>query len=177
MKSDNIQSHVIVIDMETKKGNIWFSQVGWITHVQFHPEDHNKILYNHEGGMVDQRIWLYDHGNTRKIRDQSVGLGSMWICHEMWTQQGNKIIYHGTTGVPNDPAMKELSKDNAEIVSFVGCFDSEHNEYHEVMFPEEMKVYGHFTANSNDGMLVTDGVIDAKSIHVLHPDWRAKQTS
>jgi oligogalacturonide lyase len=40
-----------------------------------------------------------------------------------------------------------------------------------------MKPYGHFTVSSNEGLLVTDGIIDAKSIHLCHADWKAEKLS
>jgi oligogalacturonide lyase len=174
VKEQGIQSSMLQLHTETHQCDVLFEQVGWITHVQFHPEDHRQLLYNHEGGMVEQRIWLYEQGNIRKIREQAPGPQALWICHEMWSQQGKGIIYHGTSGIPNDPAMKELSRAEDDIVSFVGYYDQDSNRYDEVQFPSEMKAYGHFTSNSDDSLLVTDGVIDSKSIHLLEPNWQSR---
>ena len=169
---EQIESKVLVIDTKTKTGDVWFSQVGWITHVQFHPTDPHKILYNHEGGMVEQRIWLYDHGEIKRVRDQRGTDQPLWICHEMWLQQGYGAIYHGTTGVPNDPAMSDLEKKQDQITSFVGRINLETGDIAELLFPAEMKAYGHFTASSSDERLVTDGIIDANKIHLVDANWQ-----
>jgi oligogalacturonide lyase len=172
VKREGLESQLLVIDLATKKGEIWGSQVGWITHVQFQPGDSSAILYNHEGGMVDQRIWLYRNGMMDKIRDQSAEQGPVWICHEMWLQQGNGVLYHGTKGIPQDPAMKaELRHSPSDAVSFVGRYELDNGQYKELAFPREMQAYGHFTASSDDRQLVTDGIIDGQSIHLCQPDW------
>ncbi|WP_248926201.1 oligogalacturonate lyase family protein [Paenibacillus hamazuiensis] len=173
VKREGIESRVVVVDTETGVEVYSFAHQGWVTHVQFHPKDPRVILFNHEGGMVDQRIWLYDHGVIGRVRDQSEGgsAETLWICHEMWAAGGAGVIYHGTRGVPNDPAMKDVAKDGG-IVSFVGYMDMRSSQYKEVSFEPEMTAYGHFTASSDDSLLVTDGIIDARSIHLCRMDWR-----
>lgn len=172
VEREQLESHVLIIDTQLKKGEVWFSQAGWITHVQFHPTDHRKILYNHEGGMVEQRIWLYDNGRIARIRDQRDQDSKLWICHEMWLKEGIGVIYHGTTGVPNDPSMMDLEKKEEEISSFVGCIHLDGGSYVEMRFPASMKSYGHFTVSSSDELLVTDGIIDPKQIHLVHANWK-----
>lgn len=171
VKRDSISSQVVVIDTVSGETLYEFTHQGWVTHVQFHPNDPRIILFNHEGGMVDQRIWLYDHGKISKVREQSNRGPSLWICHEMWANQGNAVIYHGTRGVPNDPAMKEVGKEQEPIVSFVGYMDSREGKCTEVSFLPDMTAYGHFTTGSDDSMLVTDGIIDAHSLHLCRMDW------
>ncbi|MDB5084188.1 MAG: hypothetical protein JWN30_1074 [Bacilli bacterium] len=162
---DKIQSHLLVIDIETKDANIWFSQLGWITHVQFHPEDPAQILFNHEGGAVDQRIWLYRDGEIVKIRDESVETAPIWICHEMWQRDGQGIIYHGS---------KQLTQEQVDQkYHFVGHFDCRTGQTIELTFPVEMQAYGHFTVNTQKGFLVTDGVIDNRMIHICQANWSA----
>jgi hypothetical protein len=167
-----LSSRMLLINVEDASTKELFTQPGWITHVQFHPENDGALLYNHEGGLVEQRIWLYAEGVIRKVREQSAGENALWICHEMWTQSGKGIIYHGTYGIPNDPAMAELSRPQSEIASFVGHYELETDEFREILFPSGMQAYGHFTSNSTDEVLVTDGVIDDRSIHLVTPDWR-----
>lgn len=177
---ERIESQLLVIDLMSGQAEIWGSQVGWITHVQFPPGEGRSILYNHEGGMVEQRIWLYDEGAMSRIRDQSQEREPVWICHEMWLQHSRGVLYHGTKGVPNDPAMKGAGLDKAASApalqaSFVGRFDLDSGNYTELAFPVEMTAYGHFTASSDDRLLVTDGVIDGRTIHLCTPDWANRQ--
>ncbi|MDF2962268.1 MAG: hypothetical protein K0S39_4003 [Paenibacillus sp.] len=168
VKAEQIESRMLVIDTETGKGEILFSQVGWITHVQFHPTDYRKILYNHEGGMVEQRIWLYDHGQIHKVRDQSGASTDLWICHEMWLRDGDGILYHGSKGVPNDPSMGIGRQGHS--VSFIG-YQPGSDERVELEFPQHMVDYGHFTSSNDHHVLVTDGIIDSRSIHLCHAGW------
>jgi oligogalacturonide lyase len=179
VEAEQIRSHVLVIDLLTGTGEIWFSQVGWITHVQFHPGDHRQILYNHEGGMVDQRIWLYRNGRIEKIRDQSQEREQIWICHEMWSRGGDSIIYHGTKGVPNDPSITGNTEARLTSPSFVGLMKLHQHDsgFIELEFPPEMTSYGHFTTSSTEDRLVTDGIIDQASIHICHIDWKHRQLS
>ncbi|WP_028552107.1 oligogalacturonate lyase family protein [Paenibacillus sp. UNC451MF] len=172
VKKEQLSSHIVVVDTTTGEILYSFSHQGWVTHVQFHPHDPNIVLFNHEGGMVEQRIWLYDHGAITRVRDQSDGGPSLWICHEMWAGVGKAVIYHGTRGVPNDPAMKDSSREQGQIVSFVGYMDTRDGQCAELSFSPEMTAYGHFTASTDESLLVTDGIIDAYSIHLCRMDWQ-----
>ncbi|UQZ82253.1 hypothetical protein SK3146_01410 [Paenibacillus konkukensis] len=172
VQAGRTESHVLVIHLPTGRSEIKFRHAGWITHVQFHPDDSEQILFNHEGGMVAQRIWLYKDGVVSKIRDQSAGGDRLWICHEMWDSDGSGVIYHGTRGVPNDPSMRHASV-NGSIQSFVGYAGRRQGEEIEMSFPDGMKDYGHFTLGSDRTMLLTDGIIDAESLHCCRADWES----
>ncbi|WP_079911561.1 oligogalacturonate lyase family protein [Paenibacillus sp. 32352] len=174
-----IESRLLVIDTHTGSSEIRCSHVGWVTHVQFHPLNPDRILFNHEGGMVEQRMWLFDNrsGVVSKVRDQADAASELWICHEMWIDQGNAVLYHGTQGVPNDPAMKDEGKKKDDIISFVGRIDLESGIATELSFSPEMDSYGHFTSSSRGDLLVTDGVIDNKSIHLCQPNWEEGRLS
>ena len=128
----------------------------WITHVQFNPADPDIIMYNHEWPCRDcgiRRIWLYNRHTDELIRVRTEGddtLGNPhgfprnaadWVCHEMWSDDGNIIIYHG--GYDKGPAM-------------VGRYDMRDKVYWEIALPEEYKSYGHFTMNHQQ-ILCCDG--------------------
>ena len=72
-------------------------------------------------------------GYTRKAED--------WVCHEMWSDDGKTIIYHG--GYQDGPAM-------------VGKYDMESRHYWEIALPDDYDAYGHFTMD-HLGNLVCDG--------------------
>jgi oligogalacturonide lyase len=167
VKKEKILSHVLVVDTHTNQGKVWFTHSGWITHVQFHPFNPRKILFNHEGGKVDQRIWLYDDGEIYKIRNEDIEIRPIWVCHEVWTNQGDGIIYHG----------RKFNHDNQEV-QFVGQVSLENKErFTELAFPESMQDYGHFTLNPNNQMLVTDGIINSKWLHICHAKWGENKLS
>ncbi|GMA61127.1 oligogalacturonate lyase family protein [Alicyclobacillus fastidiosus] len=169
VQSRQLESRVLVIDTEKKISEVLFSHVGWITHVQFSPVHNDEILFNHEGGDVDQRIWLYRHGAAVKIRDESIERGTVWICHEVWAANGSSIVYHGTKCM--------TGKFDERSISFVGSFNLEKNNFVEVPFLPNMNHYGHFSISQDSGTLVTDGVITANMLHHCVVDWNDQSLS
>lgn len=128
----------------------------WITHVQFNPVDPELILYNHEWSSFDcgiRRMWLYDHRSDETIRVRTEGADTLgnprgyarraadWVCHEMWSDDGQVIIYHG--GYADGPAM-------------VGRYELPTRRYWEIALPEAYNAYGHFTMD-HEQRLCCDG--------------------
>lgn len=157
VQEENLNSYLCVYDTAT--GELVYEKVVpkcWITHVQFNPVNPDQIMYNHEWPSFScgiRRIWLYDHSTDtlRNIRTEGTDtLGNTagyersaedWVCHEMWSDDGKTIIYHG--GYANGPAM-------------VGKYDMETNRYWEIALPDDYDAYGHFTMD-HQGNLVCDG--------------------
>lgn len=148
VQKEGLSSYLMVYD--TENGELLLSErveKAWITHVQFHPLDPDKIMYNHEWACFDcgiRRMWLYDGKEKKHIRIRTAGEGRSgedWVCHEMWSDDGNYIIYHGA--FHNGPA-------------FVGRVELESMTYSEIALPEDYNAYGHFTM-SHFGDLVCDG--------------------
>ena len=116
----------------------------WITHVQFHPKNNDIIMYNHEWpshcGL--RRIWIWNGKYHRAVRTMDEGRSiNDWACHEMWSEDGSEVIYHGGYYEGN---------------YYVGRFVVETGELKEIALPEDYTAYGHFTI-SKDGLLVSDG--------------------
>lgn len=124
----------------------------WITHVQFNPVNPDLIMFNHEWPSFDcgiRRIWLYDRKNDTLLRVRSEGSDTLgntyghdrraadWICHEMWTDDGATIIYHG--GYDNGPAL-------------VGKYEMKDGRYWEIALPEDYNAYGHFTMDHQQNL-------------------------
>ena len=157
VQEEGLSSYLCVYDTETGK-RLYEKQIPkcWITHVQFNPCNSGQIMYNHEWPCFDcgiRRIWLYDHekDSVTAIRKEgentlgnSRGYGRKagdWICHEMWSDDGKMIIYHG--GYKDGPAM-------------VGRYELETGNYREIALPDDYDAYGHFTMD-HKGNLVCDG--------------------
>ena len=146
VQEEKLNSFLCVYDTET--GKLLYEKVVplcWITHVQFNPVNPDLIMFNHEWPSFDcgiRRIWLYDHATdeVQRVRDEGDDtLGDTkghsrraddWVCHEMWSDDGKEIIYHG--GYADGPAM-------------VGRYDVESKRYWEIALPEDYDAYGHFT--------------------------------
>ncbi|MDO4804604.1 MAG: hypothetical protein Q4A32_07275 [Lachnospiraceae bacterium] len=157
VQAEGLCSYLCVYDTGT--GGLLYEKAVpkcWITHVQFHPKNPEIIMYNHEWPSFDcgiRRIWIYDHGKDeiRRVRTEGTDtLGNSagysrrrgdWICHEMWSDDGQNIIYHG--GYENGPAM-------------VGRYEPSSGKYWEIALPEEYNAYGHFTMD-HEMNLVCDG--------------------
>ena len=157
IQKENLSSYLCVYD--TESGRLMYEKKiprCWITHVQFNPVNPEIIMYNHEWPSFDcgiRRIWMYDHSSDEIIRVRTEGgdtLGNSrgflrkagdWVCHEMWSDDGKSIIYHG--GYENGPAM-------------VGKYDLESRKYWEIALPDDYNAYGHFTMD-HKGNLVCDG--------------------
>lgn len=157
VQDEDLSSYLCVYD--TGSGALLYEKripKCWITHVQFDPVNPDIILYNHEWACSDcgiRRMWLYDRARDaiRRVRTEgSDTLGNPrgfarkrgdWVCHEMWSEDGRYIIYHG--GYENGPAM-------------VGRFDLSSGQFHEIALPDDYKSYGHFTMDAR-GDLVCDG--------------------
>lgn len=157
VQKEHLNSYLCVYDTQT--GALLFEKTiprCWITHVQFHPKNPELIMYNHEWPCFScgiRRIWLYDHENDRitQVRTEGKNISGNsrgyarkagdWVCHEMWTDDGNFIIYHG--GYENGPAM-------------VGRYCLSTKTYEEIALPDDYDAYGHFTMD-HKGNLVCDG--------------------
>ena len=157
VQEENLSSYLCVYDTET--GTLLFEKQipkCWITHVQFNPVNSEQIMYNHEWSSFDcgiRRIWLYDHAADEIIRIRTEGNDTLgnpggysrrkedWVCHEMWSDDGQTIIYHG--GYADGPAM-------------VGKYKLKSKKYWEIALPDDYDAYGHFTMD-HQGNLVCDG--------------------
>ncbi len=157
IQEEDLSSYLCVYD--TESGVLLYEKEVprcWITHVQFNPVNPEEIMYNNEWPSFScgiRRIWLYNHTSDRISPVRSVGedtLGNTrgyrrtaedWVCHEMWSDDGTSIIYHG--GYANGPAM-------------VGKYQLESGKYWEIALPDDYDAYGHFTLD-HAGNLVCDG--------------------
>jgi len=186
VQKENLNSYLHVYDTETGE-EVLCEKVPrcWITHVQFHPLDNRKIMYNHEWPSFDcgvRRIQLFDGSCHKPLRMQGEGRSAAdWVCHEMWSADGRYVIYHGA--YDHGPA-------------FVGRVNVEEMTYSEIALPPEYDAYGHFTIEKS-GDLVCDGYYkapgdvpvqrenstdngpdphkkNAEYISRVHPDWSAR---
>ncbi|MEK7413957.1 MAG: oligogalacturonate lyase family protein [Planctomycetota bacterium] len=150
---------------------------GWVTHVQFAPDDNSRILYNHEWTATERgirRMWLWDGKQHHRLRSEGPGRSrDDWACHEMWADGGRCAFYHGGFN---------------HGASFVGRWQRDSGALSEVALPTGWKRYGHFTADPTGNLLVSDGyyqqaddpIGDAVSstcgvwISLQRVDWQAK---
>lgn len=157
VQEEGLSSWLCVYD--TESGRLLYEKrvpKCWITHVQFNPADPEIIMYNHEWSSFDcgiRRIWIYDHRKdeikpVRTEGDDTLGdtrgyprRRGDWVCHEMWSDDGTIIIYHG--GYENGPAM-------------TGRYELSTGRYWEIALPDDYNAYGHFTMD-HDMNLVCDG--------------------
>ena len=153
VQEERLNSYLCVYDTST--GALLYEKkvpLCWITHVQFNPADSEFIMFNHEWPSFDcgiRRIWLYDHRNDTIVRIRKEGSDTSgntaghprkaadWICHEMWTDDGSTIIYHG--GYADGPAL-------------VGKYELASRRYWEIALPDDYNAYGHFTMDHQQNL-------------------------
>jgi WD40 repeat protein len=153
VQDEHLSSYLCVYDTQT--GKLLYEKtvpLCWITHVQFNPVNPDVIMFNHEWPSFDcgvRRIWLYDHSKDMITRVRNEGTDTLgntsgyprraadWVCHEMWSDDGKIIIYHG--GYADGPAM-------------VGKYELDTKRYWEIALPEEYKAYGHFTMDHQQNL-------------------------
>jgi oligogalacturonide lyase len=159
-----LESRVVVLDTATGHVTDSFGVRAWVTHVQFHPQRNDRILYNHEGGWppgaVDQRIWMRRDGMSVKVRDESPDRArEVFTTHENWTS-GGLVAYHGSL----------RRGDRRE--GMVGLADPTAGTHAECFFPVEEAddVQPHFIAGSGE-LLVADGGIEDGAIVLVGCDW------
>ncbi|HPJ01354.1 MAG TPA: hypothetical protein PKU80_00745 [Candidatus Limiplasma sp.] len=146
VQDENLNSYLHVYDTRTGRETLCEPVPRcWITHVQFHPANSEWILYNNEWPSFDcgiRRMNLFDGHVHRQLRNAGDGRSAAdWVCHEMWSPDGNHVIYHGA--YDHGPA-------------FVGRYDLKAGGIIEIALPAEYNAYGHFTVG-NSGTLVCDG--------------------
>jgi hypothetical protein len=190
VREDGLASYLNLYDTRTGERVVRETvERAWITHVQFSPRDHRKILYNHEWASECgiRRIWLWDGSSHRALRDESDqrSLGD-WVCHEMWSRDGQSIIYHGRyAGTDPVTSGAKLVFGAGNGPAFIGRCDADGKDLVEIPLPAEYTRYGHFTVGQGEE-LVTDGYYELPDdpagkagkvgawISVLTPDWNRR---
>lgn len=144
VQDENLNSYLCVYDTAT--GALLYEKripKCWITHVQFNPANPEIIMYNHEWSSFDcgiRRMWIYDHKKDEYWNVRKDG-ATDWVCHEMWSDDGNIIIYHGGY---------------AEGLAMVGRYNMLTGERKEISLPADYNAYGHFTMDHQQ-VLCCDG--------------------
>jgi WD40 repeat protein len=89
-------SRLLVIDLTTGHTVHDRSVPFWVTHVQFHPRDPTRMIFNMEGGGdAPLRVWRWDleRDHVQPLFPQIAG---DWVCHENWSPDGQSILIHGS---------------------------------------------------------------------------------
>ena len=97
--------------------------------------------------------------DIRRIRTEGQnGNGSQrrredWVCHEVWSRDGQWILYHGTYAGEDETGQPQSG--NRSGRSFVGRVAVDGGDPIEVAFPSGFRRYGHFTLGKDDRTLVS----------------------
>ena len=143
---ENLSSYLSFYDTETGALLREVTVPGcWITHVVFSPVNPSLMLFNNEWTCRDtgiRRVWLYDWDKGyRQLRCEGDARSrNDWVCHELWSPDGQWVIYHG----------EKMGG------AFVGRIDPVSGECQEILLDKSFRAYGHFTV---DGLsnLICDG--------------------
>ena len=112
--------------------------------MQFCPVNNKIILYNHEwcSDSGIRRMWLWDGERHIRLRSEDKNRSRKdWTCHEMWSEDGKYIIYHG------------IYKNGIAYVGRINMDGSKNSI--EIPFRSDYRDYGHFSVGPN-GLLVSN---------------------
>jgi hypothetical protein len=153
-----LESELLVFATDGSTCSMWGSQKSWITHVQFRPGDERYILFNNEGigdTPGGQRIWMCDTeaGKVWKIRPEPEDRRH-WNCHELWTLDGEEVLYHGTAEGPSAGVVG-----GGKMRAFMGFSDLSGEKYREFFIREgeQNGGYGHFGVHAKKDHAYCDG--------------------
>lgn len=77
---------------------VWDAAVPfWVTHVNLHPQDPDRVIINQEGGNVGQRVWRL-FGRQGRIEPLFPQYCGEHVSHENWDPAGTAVVYHGHGG-------------------------------------------------------------------------------
>lgn len=155
-----------LVEVEVASGacEVRWEDRGWVTHVQYHPQHRDTVLFNHEWTwpLGTQRIWLKERGEPavqvrrpgRAIQFRvSPDLALDDVAHEVWQKNGEAIIYHG------------VRWDAGEFPEqFVGRapVDAE-APLQEISLPRDVvSFYGHFFPSPTGDFVITDAVANER---------------
>lgn len=163
--SENYEKHGLTtqlaeVNVHTGKLTVRWEEPAWVTHVQYHPQRRDLVLYNHEWTwpLGTERIWLKaDAGEGVRVRRPgrpiqfrvSPDLGLDDVAHEVWQDNGEAVIYHG------------VRWDAAEFPEqFVGRAPVDpHQPLQEISIPRDRpSFYGHFFPSRAGDFVITDAV-------------------
>lgn len=93
-REHGLSSRVILIDCVVG-AVVWDHAVPfWVSHINLHPRDPQRVIINQEG-YVAQRIWRLE-GGSGKVTPLFPQLAREFVCHENWDPQGEAVVYHGS---------------------------------------------------------------------------------
>jgi len=145
IRREGLNSYLRIYDTDNGKEIVTeIIPKAWVTHVQFSPTNSNLILYNNEWASQSgvRRMWLWNGDKHIQLRSEKDGRNANdWVCHEIWSRDGNDIIYHG----------KDTSGRH-----FIGKVNPHNREIIELPLPQGWKQYGHYNL-IEPNTLVTDG--------------------
>ncbi len=97
-----------ILDIETGEWDLTHSYVfdtEWYdpNHVSINPVKPNLLLFCHEGTSVNDRLWVLntdtdEYYNVFVPRFYSAKSAGEIACHEMWTHDGEHIVFHKSSG-------------------------------------------------------------------------------
>lgn len=92
-KQRNCIYALVIMDQKTGKSEVVYQSDYNLGHTQVCPTDDNFIFFVHEtGGDALQRMWLFDR-KASVARPYYVEMENEWITHEVWTADGENIVF------------------------------------------------------------------------------------
>lgn len=162
--------HTLVLRVDLRTGaveELW-DEPAVVDHISVNPLDPDLILYCHEGAVPYQygRMFLRRVGEeaSRPVRDQRSG--RVWVTHECWFADGERIAYHGQYRY--DPAGA------GRPVHYVGIFDVARDLPHEYVLSDSQLAAWHSQPSPDGSRMVMDQMSGLGGLFLLELDKAAE---
>ena len=163
-------SELVRVDLTNGRiESLWTEEQAMVDHISVNPKDPDLILFCHEGARPYQygRMFLRRVGGSasRPLRDQRSG--RVWVTHERWFPDGERISYHGEyRGLPlfGDSASHEKRH------FFFGILDVARDLPREYVMSDPARHPWHCPPSPDGRHIVTDGRAGHGGLDLLTPD-------
>ncbi|MDB6169175.1 MAG: hypothetical protein JWM88_2039 [Verrucomicrobia bacterium] len=155
-----LTTRIVEVEVATGKMAVRWEEPAWVTHVQYHPQRPEVVLFNHEWTwpLGTERIWLKTDG-AEAVRVRPAGRATRFrvapdpglddVAHEVWQEDGEAVIYHGArwdAGEYPEQFVGRASLDPTQPLR-------------EISIPRERpSFYGHFFPSRRGDFVITDAL-------------------
>ncbi|MHB9022791.1 MAG: oligogalacturonate lyase family protein [Armatimonadota bacterium] len=159
----NISTVLLRVDLRNGEIQTLWEEPAVVDHISVNPRNPELIMYCHEGAIPYQygRIFLRRIGEdaSRSLRDQRSG--RVFITHERWFADGERIAYHGYYR-PDDPSIPRRH--------YVGIFDMPRDLPLEYTFADPAQAAWHSTPTPDGTRMAMDTMSGQGGLFLLDPD-------
>lgn len=160
------------IDIETgKRRDVWHESVGGTSHVLPNPADTDLLLFDCD--LPPTFAYYGDNCRSPRARILNMSTGEItplrprnehqFQSHTNWNRTGDRVYYHGPAKEGHEQPVRKGGRIGE---MFVGVSDLAGRSIWEINMPQYF--YGHVSTHSTKEAIVTDALVSADLVTVLH---------